>query len=311
MSPPSGASQLLDRLGSYNALHDRSEPIRFADLAKEAPFFEGPNEGLKSIGVASFARLAYCPYTVWHNIRRTSEVRPPKAEIAVNKGKEVHAAREVAALKVVAKAKAATRRQLRDPRVDLVELPEFPGCFRREGWLYRARLDGLSRHDGNLVVHELKTGRYAGMPDQMLQVWAYCMASPGAMMKLTDGSLRANGVSWVIEYPSLGETWGPFRFRTAQLQLLGEAMAFYESTGLASITDDNLNLDWRSYPAKCAPCGFAHACQWRVEARRKIDVPRPPSVTLDDYLESRTRKGQPDGSSRSRRHGNHGTRKVQ
>ena len=312
MDPSLGASPLLKRLGAYRAEHDESDPVRFVDLAKQVPYFDGTAESLLAVRVADFAELAYCPYTIWHNIRGTPEVRPRWTEIALAAGKGLHVVREATALERVAKAKVATKRQLRDPRVDLVELPEFPGCFRRDRWLYRAKLDGLSREGGNLVVHELKTGRHAEMPDQMLQVWAYCMASPGAMTKATGGDLRANGVSWVIEYSGLGKTWGPFEFRTAQLDLLTEAMTFYETTGLASTTDNTLNLGWRSFPAKCAPCGFAHACPWKVEPRpvRSSEAPRGRLISLDQYLEPEKLANRTDGSVRGHRHRNHRARAV-
>ena len=310
MDPALGASGLLKRLDSFRVEEDDSDPVRFVDLATQAPNFDGPQGSLISVGVAQFARLAYCPYTIWHNIRRTQEVRPAKAEIAVAKGKAVHLERESAALKVVAKAKAASKKQLRDPRVDLVELPEFPGCFRRENWLYRAKLDGLSREGGDLVVHELKTGHYPRMPDHLLQVWGYCLASPGAMTKLTDGNLRANGVSWVVEYPVLGEMWGPFQFRTAQLELLIKAMTFYEATGLASLTDDDMNLGWRSFPAKCAPCSYFHACQWKVEPRPRAEPSTGTLISLDTFLDPSPAEKRGHGSRSSRRHRNNRVRTV-
>jgi CRISPR/Cas system-associated exonuclease Cas4 (RecB family) len=305
-----GVSQLLRRLGSYDADRDHSEPIRFLDLAKQLPNYDGPLGELRTVGVASFARLAYCPFTIWHNMRGTPQIRPPRAELAVSSGLAHHSAREATALAAVAKAKPASKRQLRDPNVDLVELPEFPAQFLHSGWLYRGVLDGLSRKDGNLVVHELKTGRYARMPDHILQVWAYCLAAPGAMTELTSGALRANGVSWTIEYPLIGETWGPYPFRAAQLGLLSEAMSFYEDTGLASTTDQPLDLGWQSFPAKCAPCSFAHACQWKVEARQKLDTAKVPSVTLDSFLDSGGRERNPHGDHRRRRHRDHRARQV-
>ena len=258
------AAVLLERLDAYDPEADHSDPVQFPDLVKRFPYFGGPTEGLQVAWVSNFSELAYCPYKIWHHIRGTPVIRPPRVARAVTKGTRIHAARETVKLEELAKAKPATKKELQDPSVDLVELPECPARFRREDWVYLAKLDGLSRESGDLVVHELKTGRYAGMPDHLLQVSAYCLASPGAMVQVTEGELRAKSVSWVVEYPNAGRTWGPFSFRSAQLELLDEAMSLFERTGMASRGSDTLDLGWRPPPSKCSPCGFAHACPWEA-----------------------------------------------
>jgi hypothetical protein len=279
------ASSFLEELSSYDPDHDRTTPLKFVDIIRQYPYYSGTGKGLYPVNISGFAGMAYCPYKIWHLVRRTPSIRPPRAEIAIQKGKVQHAARESKLLEVVKKAKAATRSQLRDPMVDLVEMPEFPGQFRRKSWLYRAKLDGLARESGNLVVRELKTGRHPRMGDHLLQVWGYCFASPGAVSSATNGDFRAKRLDWEVDYPAVRDCWGPFPFTSNQSRLMVTALKLFESAGALSLVNDDFDLGWRSYPAKCAPCSFAHACKWRVEKREGQTSPPSPLVTLDSFLE--------------------------
>lgn len=302
MLPAVDASALLEELDSYDPDHDCSKPLRFVDIRRLLPFYDGPESGLRAVNISNFAELAYCPYKIWHIIRGTPTIRPPRIARVIQRGTGLHIEREDRLMELVKKAKPATRRQLRDPSVDLVELPEFPGRFRRDTWLYRARLDGLARESGQLVIREFKTGRYSRKPDHLLQISAYCLASPGSMTKATGGDFRANGLTWEVEYLNLGETWGPYQFRLVQAELIAKAMAFFESTGSSSITEENLELGWRSFPAKCAPCGFAHACRWKVKSRAIAGSSTATLIPLERYLTSEVPRPRTDGGARSRRH---------
>jgi CRISPR/Cas system-associated exonuclease Cas4 (RecB family) len=264
MTNPSTTGAILGELEAYDPDSDRSAPLKFAAVSREFPFYGGQAAGLNPIRVADFASMAYCPYQSWNRARGIPVIRPPRVARAASKGTQLHFDRESHLLEEAAKARPATKKQLRDPTVDLIELPEFPGRFERAPWLYLAKLDGLSRTRGDLVVHELKTGRYPRRPDHLLQVWAYCLASPGAIVKATDGDLRARGLEWVVEYSSVGDVWGPYMFRERQAELLKRAMAVYEETCAKALRSESVDLGWRPIPARCAPCGFAHACSWKA-----------------------------------------------
>jgi CRISPR/Cas system-associated exonuclease Cas4 (RecB family) len=265
MMDPSTTGAILAELEAYDPESDASEPLTFAAVSREFPFYGGETGGFNAIRVADFASMAYCPYQSWNRTRGIPVIRPARVAKAALKGTQLHFNREAHLLEEVAKAKPATKKQLRDSTVDLVELPEVPGRFQRAPWVYVAKLDGLSRTGGDLVVHELKTGRYPRKPDHLLQVWAYCLASPGAMVRATNGDLRARGLEWVLEYSSVGDVWGPHVFRQRQANLLKRAMEVYEATCSRALRSEAVDLGWSPIPARCAPCGFAHACSWKAE----------------------------------------------
>ncbi len=50
---------------------------------------------------------------------------------------------------------------------------------------------GTRSHEGRLVVTEIKTGKYALMPDHFLQTWGYCLSAPSALLRVTSGDFRA------------------------------------------------------------------------------------------------------------------------
>lgn len=258
-----GASLLLERLEAYDPESDHSEPLKHRDILRRFPYPSTLRPGLTTTWVSKFATLAYCPYKIWHGIRGTPEIRPRRVQIAVDKGKTLHAEKEAVLTAEAAKAKPATTRELRDPSVDLVELPEIPAKLQRGTWLYLAKLDGLARLGGDLVVRERKTGRWAQMPDHLLQVWAYSIAAPGALSFETKGALRSRGIAWEVQYPTLEETWGPFLFRATQFELVTDAMAFFENVATRSVAEDGLDLGWSPVAGKCGACGFAHSCNWK------------------------------------------------
>jgi hypothetical protein len=275
-------ADLLERLEAYDPDHDTSEPLSHKDLLKRFPYPTPPTDDASSTWVSRFTNLAYCPYKIWHVVRGTPEVRPRRVQVIVDRGKLLHAKQEVKLLAEAAVVPVATAKELKDPLVDLVELPEVPARVKRGDWVYIAKLDGLARLGGNLTVRERKTGRWTQMPDHLLQVWAYSIAAPGALNDETKGLLRANGVSWEVQYPTQGETWGPYSFRAAQLRLLEDSMDFFEDTAIRSRTEAGFDLGWNPTPSKCAPCGFANACSWRAGGAAPGSLPRsrlssPPS----------------------------------
>ena len=264
MSARSRAAELLELLESYEPASDRSDRLTYRDILRRFPSPSGENESRTPVAVSHFAALAYCPYTIWHRVRGTPVVRPRRVQKLVEKGTKEHSVREEKLLEVVAKAKPASELELKDPFVNLVELPEVQARIERGRWLYLARLDGLARLAGNVVIRELKTGRWMGSADHLLQVWAYSVAAPGALESATKGLLRANGLLWEIHYPSRGEVWGPYDVTGAQLRLLTETMEFFETTASMSATSEELDLGWTPSVGKCNACGFAHQCRWRA-----------------------------------------------
>lgn len=257
-------SELLERLESYDPDHDRSSPIKHKELLKRFPFPPPPGNDVPTTWVSRFTNLAYCPYKIWHVVRGTPEIRPQRVQVVVDRGKLLHAKQEAKLLAEAAAVPVATAKELKDPSIDLVELPEVPARVKRGDWVYIAKLDGLARLGGDVTIRERKTGKWMQMPDHLLQVWAYSIAAPGALNAETKGSLRANGVSWEVQYPTQGEVWGPYPFRAAQLQLLEDSMDFYEDTAIRSKSETGFDLGWAPSTSKCAPCGFAHSCSWRV-----------------------------------------------
>ena len=261
---PVPVSEILELVESYDPAADSSPVLTYARLVRDFPYHDGGLGTLRAIRVADFASMAYCPYQGWHRAVGTPVIRPERVAKAVVKGTAMHATRETTLLEVAARVKPATERQLRDPDIDLIELPEVPGRFSRPPWVYLAKLDGLSREQGHLLVHEMKTGRYTRRPDHLLQVWAYCLAVPGAINRATDGNLRARGLSWALDYPVLGDVWGPYPFTERQLGLLTQAMTAYEATSSRAVAKEPLVLDWAPIAARCSPCGFAHSCNWKA-----------------------------------------------
>lgn len=311
MSPMIDASTFLEELEGYDPEYDRSEPLTFSDLYRRLPYYRGSDQGLRVVNVSNFAEMGYCPYKIWHIVRGTPVVRPPRVIEVVQGGTRRHVLREAQLTGIARKAKPATRKQLRDPSVDIVEMPEFRARFRRENWLYRAKLDGLARLSGNLVVRELKTGRYAQKPDHLLQVWAYCLASPGAVSHVTSGDFRARQLTWEVLYPNLSQRWGPFLFRNAQLALITKGLTLFETAGAASAAGENLDLRWRSFPAKCAPCGFSHACTWKIERRpTPVSTVNTRLIPLEQFAGPRRSPLKTHEEGSRRRHRDDRTRRV-
>jgi hypothetical protein len=265
---PRESTRFFEELGGYSPEADRSKPITFPRLLREIKFATRESDPADVIiaRMSDFASIGYCGFQGWHVGAGTEAIRPALAQKKVESGVKLHTERETSLRAIAEAAPIATRAQLRDPRVDIVDLPEFPGRIRVGGLTYASRLDSIARRSGNLEVTELKTGRYLGTPSHLLQVWGYCLSAPSAVVQIAGKDFRARSVSWRLVNPVLGEEQGPYVLRERALELVHRGMRLFELIRAAGAARqiESMPRFPGVFPAKCSPCAFSHGCHWSL-----------------------------------------------
>jgi len=259
ITAPTGRSfdTLKGELQSYLVKSDDSRPVRFSDIATRFPPVSKSDD--LAVGMADFAEIGYCLYKSWHHATGTSEERTIGVELALERGTNYHDRREAADR---ARAKALpkpTQKQLRDPSINIAEIPEVPARIQVGEMVYMSRIERAGRRQRNLTIREIKTGTYTGAADHLLQTWGYCISAPGI---LSTKGFAADRIEWYVEYPRVSKTLGPYVFSERALSLLLEAMKQFQSVYAAGRANSGMIERVRVIAAKCRPCAFVHDCRW-------------------------------------------------
>src|SRR2546427_5019130 len=120
-------ADFLERLRSYDPDHDKSEHQRFAEIFKAFPGVpESVEMRYPRVRMADFAEIGYCAYKGWHRGHGTELRRPAPTAARAATGERVHAVKVSEDLEAARKLRVATRTDLRNPMVDIAQIPELP-----------------------------------------------------------------------------------------------------------------------------------------------------------------------------------------
>src|SRR5437867_4525688 len=159
-------ADFLERLRSYDPDHDKSEHQRFAVIFKAFPEVpESVEMRYPRVRMADFAEIGYCAYKGWHRGHGTELRRPAPTAIKAANGEKVHALKVAEEQKAARNLPVATRSDLRNPMVDIAQIPELPSIIRIGRLFYASRIERAGRTRGDLMVTEIKTGSWVLMPD--------------------------------------------------------------------------------------------------------------------------------------------------
>ena len=272
-------SSYLDMLRSYEPENDSSNRVSFKRILSLYPAAEEAmsKSGISNVHhtrVSDFSGIGYCAYKSWHYGRRTPQIRPPRIAKLVATGTHMHSVREMEILQESTKRPQATAAQLKNPKVDIFDIPEFPTTFLEGDVVYHAKVDSASRISGDLRITELKTGNFVGMPDHYLQMWAYCLATPSGLCLATNHNFRAQDIQWQIRNPRVGKGIGPFPFTENMLKLVRMGMYYHNNLykmGLSGVTKVPLETTTVPTATKCSACAFSHSCMWRASSEEDED----------------------------------------
>src|SRR2546428_9946668 len=137
--------RLMHDLVSYANRPDDSSPVSFSDIATQFPKVSTVAEGDAVVGVAHFAEMGYCLYKAWHHGRGTPKKQTSKSTAALQRGEDYHEKREAADRARVKDLPKATRKQLRDPSINIAEIPEVPARIRFGGMIYMSSIERAGR----------------------------------------------------------------------------------------------------------------------------------------------------------------------
>jgi len=237
---------------------DNSSPVTFSEIAKQYPMAM-PSSSDAAIGVSHFAELGFCPYKSFHHGRGTEKTVTPEAVLALKKGTEYHEKMEAADRAFAEALPEATLKQLRNPSIDIAEIPELRASIRSGQMFYMSSIERAGRLNRNLTIREIKTGRFIGGSDHLLQTWGYCVSAPGI---LSANGIVADQIEWQVDYPHAGKKLGPFIFSERALSLLLEAMEQFEALYSVGKAGSGITELVPVNPAKCRQCAFVADCRW-------------------------------------------------
>src|SRR3972149_3800658 len=170
---------LEETLHGYDPDAGKGEPLRFSHVLKRFPdLVARRTDSRPAARMADFAELGYCAYKAYHWGAGTELKRVPRVERMLERGTDIHEKKVAEELAEARRLPTATRRQLRDLRVDIYRIPELRAMIRIGRLHYASSIERAGRMSGHLVVTEIKTGTYVFAADHLLQVWGYCMSAP-------------------------------------------------------------------------------------------------------------------------------------